>query len=206
MQVCTSLQTDNHASTPPLSFYRLDAFSDAQPTVSKHWSHTNRSNQCMDCNINSKICCDRLLCLIQQTWSVISVFITAKLDYFAPPRLLPMGATAPPPLVMLLTHSTIHTAFVLHCVSEKRYDFYNLTLTTPNQKKTIFEIFWLITKAIFYMIFHLILNLFLHYNCCQFQLQFLSEHVNDGCLKSMFVVYVYEQKSMVVFSETQCSY
>ena len=25
MQVCTSLQTDNHASTPPLSFYRLDA-------------------------------------------------------------------------------------------------------------------------------------------------------------------------------------
>jgi len=26
MQVCTSLQTDNHASTPPLSFYRPDAF------------------------------------------------------------------------------------------------------------------------------------------------------------------------------------
>ena len=25
MQVCTSLQTDNHASTPPLSFYRPDA-------------------------------------------------------------------------------------------------------------------------------------------------------------------------------------
>jgi len=141
MQVCTSLQTDNHASTPPLSFYRLDAFSDAQPTVSKHWSHTNRSNQCMDCNINSKICCDRLLCLIQQTWSVISVFVTAKLDYFAPPCLLPMGATAPPPLVMLLTHSTIHTAFVLHCISEKRYDFYNLTLTTPNQKKNNFRNF-----------------------------------------------------------------
>jgi len=26
MQVCTSLQTGNHASTPPLSFYRPDAF------------------------------------------------------------------------------------------------------------------------------------------------------------------------------------
>jgi len=26
MQVCTSLQTDNHASTSPLSFYRPDAF------------------------------------------------------------------------------------------------------------------------------------------------------------------------------------
>jgi len=25
MQICTSLQTDNHTSTPPLSFYRPDA-------------------------------------------------------------------------------------------------------------------------------------------------------------------------------------
>ena len=33
MQVCTSLQTDNHASTPPLSFYRPDAFPAAQPTA-----------------------------------------------------------------------------------------------------------------------------------------------------------------------------
>ena len=37
MQVCTSLQTDNYASTPPLSFYRPDALSAAQPTASKHW-------------------------------------------------------------------------------------------------------------------------------------------------------------------------
>jgi len=36
MQVCTSLQTDNHASTPLLIFYRPDAFPAAQPTVSKH--------------------------------------------------------------------------------------------------------------------------------------------------------------------------
>jgi len=33
-QVCTSLQTDNHASTPPLSFYRPDALPVAQPTAS----------------------------------------------------------------------------------------------------------------------------------------------------------------------------
>ena len=32
MQVCISLQTDNHASTPPLSFYRPDALPAAQPT------------------------------------------------------------------------------------------------------------------------------------------------------------------------------
>jgi len=35
-RVDTSLQTDNHASTPPLSFYRPDALPAAQPTVSKH--------------------------------------------------------------------------------------------------------------------------------------------------------------------------
>ena len=34
MQVCTSLQTDNHASTPPLKFfYRPDALPAAQPTA-----------------------------------------------------------------------------------------------------------------------------------------------------------------------------
>jgi len=36
MQVCTSLQIDNHASTPPLTFYRPDALPAAQPTASKH--------------------------------------------------------------------------------------------------------------------------------------------------------------------------
>jgi len=36
MQVCTSLQTDNHTSTPPLCFYRPDALLAAQRTASKH--------------------------------------------------------------------------------------------------------------------------------------------------------------------------
>ena len=40
MQVCTMLQTDSHASTPPLVFYRLDALPAAQPTASKHWRLT----------------------------------------------------------------------------------------------------------------------------------------------------------------------
>jgi len=40
MQVCTSLQTDNHASTPPSSFYRPDALPAAQPTASKHSKQT----------------------------------------------------------------------------------------------------------------------------------------------------------------------
>jgi len=33
VQVSMSLQTDNHASTPPLSFYRPDALPAAQPTA-----------------------------------------------------------------------------------------------------------------------------------------------------------------------------
>jgi len=36
IQVCISLKTDNHASTPPLSFYMPDALPTAQPTASKH--------------------------------------------------------------------------------------------------------------------------------------------------------------------------
>jgi len=36
MQVCTSLQTDNHANTSPLGFFRPDALPAAQPTASKH--------------------------------------------------------------------------------------------------------------------------------------------------------------------------
>ena len=38
--ICTSLQTDNHASTSSLRvFYRPDALPAAQPTASKHWRH-----------------------------------------------------------------------------------------------------------------------------------------------------------------------
>jgi len=37
MQVCTSLQTDNHASKPTQSvFYKPDALPAAQPTAPKH--------------------------------------------------------------------------------------------------------------------------------------------------------------------------
>jgi len=36
MQVCTLLQTENHASTSPLSFLQPHALPAAQPTVSKY--------------------------------------------------------------------------------------------------------------------------------------------------------------------------
>jgi len=34
--ICTLLQTDNHANTLSLNFYRPDALTDAELTVSKH--------------------------------------------------------------------------------------------------------------------------------------------------------------------------
>jgi len=43
MQICTSLQTNNHASTPPLSFLQAGCPS-CRPTVSKHCTQTKHSN------------------------------------------------------------------------------------------------------------------------------------------------------------------
>jgi len=42
------VQTGNHASTPPLSFYRLDAPPAIHATASKHWSKTPR-NKMYEC-------------------------------------------------------------------------------------------------------------------------------------------------------------
>jgi len=64
MQVCTSLQKDNHASTPPLSFYRPDALPAAQPTVSKHWWHIALKAYC------STICCNNNKKATTNGWTI----------------------------------------------------------------------------------------------------------------------------------------
>ena len=46
MQICTSLQTDNHASTSLLIFYRPDALPATQPTASKHWRQLVHNTKC----------------------------------------------------------------------------------------------------------------------------------------------------------------
>ena len=81
MQVCTSFQTDNYASTPPLKlFYRLDALPVAQPTASKHWRHTvNESIKHYITNNRSR------------TSDLISVLLTAE-NLFVGHRLLDDGA------------------------------------------------------------------------------------------------------------------
>ena len=51
---CTSLKTDNHASTSPLSFYMPNVLPAAQPTVSmsKHWR--NKSHGLMGWKVSVK--------------------------------------------------------------------------------------------------------------------------------------------------------
>jgi len=61
MQVCTSLQTDKHASTHHSVFYRPDALPAVQPTASKHWRHKKKKNsQSKSCqllhNCRNKLC------------------------------------------------------------------------------------------------------------------------------------------------------
>jgi len=50
MQICTSLQSANLASTPPLIFYRPDAIPTTQPTMSEHW----RQYQSTEGNVQCK--------------------------------------------------------------------------------------------------------------------------------------------------------
>jgi len=58
MQVCTSLQTDNHANTHRSVFYRPDALPATQPTASKHWRQRPMNTSCnnwANANCNSTI-------------------------------------------------------------------------------------------------------------------------------------------------------
>ena len=70
--VCTSLQTDNHASTPPLSFCRLDALPATQPTASKHWRQRYR-----DQNIPKSI--TRYHCVMSYTFLVYTFMKNVKI-------------------------------------------------------------------------------------------------------------------------------
>ena len=55
MQVCTSLQTDNHASTPPLSFYRLDALPAANQQRQSTEGHTGIISKKMLTQLESSV-------------------------------------------------------------------------------------------------------------------------------------------------------
>jgi len=68
MQVCTALQTDSHASTPPLSFYRPDALPAAQPTASMHWRQV-----CYYIPLIGNIIWPIDLCHLQWLWMTLKV-------------------------------------------------------------------------------------------------------------------------------------
>ena len=72
MQVCTSLQRDNHASTPPLSFYRPDALSAAQPTASKHWRHLGINHLQSFRAVVYITCCSIFVILWILSWDILA--------------------------------------------------------------------------------------------------------------------------------------
>jgi len=63
--ICTSVHTDNHASTSPLSSCRPDALPGAQPTASEHW----RLSCLEDKRENYQNC--SMLCRVQQLCAMI---------------------------------------------------------------------------------------------------------------------------------------
>ena len=73
MQVCTSLQADNHTSTPPL-FLQAGCPPAAQPTVSKHWRHVahtcKKDTKCYNLhNVVYLISALDILCVGCQVWT-----------------------------------------------------------------------------------------------------------------------------------------
>ena len=60
--ICTSLQTDNHASTSSLGFYRPDALPATQPTASKHLRQPNPTVAQMS---TTQMVCHPYICTLQ---------------------------------------------------------------------------------------------------------------------------------------------
>ena len=107
--IYASLQTDNHANTSSLNFYRPDALPDAQPTVSKHWRHTALEQYGIYCfSINNRCTvqrrtgisciCSVLTCIYQNTglvgaaeWTIHSTCVTTDSCASLDSRVLVLG-------------------------------------------------------------------------------------------------------------------
>jgi len=102
IQVCTSLRTDNHASTPLLSFYRPDALPAAQPTASKHRRHKCK---CTTLIVN----CFVFSIIITATVLKCLLFVCVQLPPLPPPKFSPHDQKhlkePPPPYHGLVTLS-----------------------------------------------------------------------------------------------------
>jgi len=76
MQIGTLTQTYNHASIPPLSFYRPNALPAAQPTASKRWQHV------FSPMLISYVCCITLLRYMHLIWCIALLFAVLLNIYF----------------------------------------------------------------------------------------------------------------------------
>jgi len=78
MQVCTSIQTDNHASTQPLKFfYRPDALPAAQPKASKHLKSNTIYTEYAESS--EKILCLLAVCMVNNDYK--KIFFSATFHF-----------------------------------------------------------------------------------------------------------------------------
>ena len=77
--ICTSLQTDNHASTSPLSFYRPDALPAAQTTASKNWRYHTVGSYTLQLEEPCKILVGQTYLRLHDLIEIVVTFVTSEM-------------------------------------------------------------------------------------------------------------------------------
>jgi len=93
MQVCTSLQTDNHASTPPLSFFtgrvpflppnQQRQSTEGQDQLDNHRYYISRRKRRVPVCVSCIVCCglERYKLVLQQkNWNDASLYCQTQMD------------------------------------------------------------------------------------------------------------------------------
>ena len=96
--ICTSLQTDNHASTDHSIFYRPDALHDAQPTVSKHW---RQDADAANTIFALKKCAQSNLGLILRSWQSATFLFKEQIKLVTCQLSIASSTELPPPPLLL---------------------------------------------------------------------------------------------------------
>ena len=120
--ICTLLQTDNHTNTSSLNFYRPDALSDAQPTVSKHWREQTLGKNCGMLTFPAES--------LQNLHSAHRVMQSGAVEPFRPRNLVSFGILAPK-----ISYSALYWC----CFMTK-------LRTVPPHAPAVFQCLWWIKK------------------------------------------------------------
>jgi len=141
--VCTLLQTDNHASTSSLSFYRPDALPDTQPTVSKHWMCCKKPYVDNNNNCSMALCPDKPV--PEKTFTYSHLSWSSTIFYQLPPStmihsIFPvefmcltvfLHNLSPSPLWSISWPGNLHFIYSIHFFTQSLSFFCN---TCPNHR------------------------------------------------------------------------